>query len=261
MIQRYPDAAAGPKPHRWRPGSRTTGGSRTSSSTSWPPAASANGRARSRRPGRAAIRESVDRQRQRSTNRRRPRSNAPTPTPALPRELPATGPSRRRRPRQGDATRVRGDRAEQLGLVTQHSQVAARSTATRPGSCPKEHRRIGASASLNAPLNPVTSARSVSSRATPCPITPLPSVPTINRGRVPVAFTWQMPTAPHPQSFGAVLAKSSCPDKSRFYTVEYHRSFAEKPVRSSESRRSVSWNAASSTGRWAVRFSSSNEST
>ena len=75
------------------------------------------------------------------------------------------------------------------------ASITARSTATRPGSCPESRCRNGASASDIAADRPVASARSASSRAPAWPTTPRPSAVTTILGREEVRFTLRVPFA------------------------------------------------------------------
>ena len=110
---------------------------------------------------------------------------------------------RRRRCRPAPATRSgprppartgRPGRAAPPGRRSPHRRRRA-SPPGRPRPGPGHDRarrcRNPASASPNASVNPVASARSASSRAPAWPTTPRPSALTVIFGRVPVAFTWQ----------------------------------------------------------------------
>jgi len=73
------------------------------------------------------------------------------------------------------------------------ASITARSTATRPGSCPRSRRRNGANASLIAADRPIASARSATSRVPARPTTPRPSAVTTTFGREEVRFTLRVP--------------------------------------------------------------------
>ncbi|MEY9834792.1 hypothetical protein ABH941_000003 [Streptacidiphilus sp. EB103A] len=74
------------------------------------------------------------------------------------------------------------------------ASITARSTATRPGSCPVPRGRRRRSALLNAPVRPVASARSASRREPAWLTAPRPSDETTSLGRDPVVCTQKDPS-------------------------------------------------------------------
>ena len=74
------------------------------------------------------------------------------------------------------------------------AKVSATSSRTRPGSWRRLRCTVGARASLRAPVRPVKSAISASSRVPACEAMPLPSAVTDNGGRGWYASLWKCPS-------------------------------------------------------------------
>lgn len=183
------------------------------------PIPSPSGRSRSTRPGPGPGRGSADRPRRPPAAHRGYRPPAPRPVLVPVRGPSAAGPTlhypsptvvaMRWDLRPSRRTGPLDPAAPPDPRSLRHHQRSSLPGPLRPG--PARGRpcrcRNPARASPNAPVKPVASATSASRRAPACPTTPRSSALTVILERVPVAFTWQVPSVTGDQ--GLRQARSS----------------------------------------------------